>query len=386
MQTYRLGGGVSIEEDLEDYQYSQFVNLEFSSIDACYADDSLVSARILLGTLDLDFEASTIYSLGKGFYFDEARDLLLISSDRNSAAFDRRNIIAAFSGLRTGRQRGCLVRSRAPHSRRELAEHAYRRVVEGDPRTRGRAFSERFVSQLVEPLVHEAFGSAGQLLVHGAALEREGSGMLVLGPQNVGKTTATLALARSGWNLLGDDFVRVEPELTLAAYPKPLKIERELISGSSDVAAAVRAASVADPALAGRGILTGRGRPFEVKVPAQQLGISVSKTATLRAIFFLRRVTSSYVGPTYHELSQQDCINLLLQHQESEFRGNKHLYRDARNHLSLHHATRWPEEDSLLREQVLCENLAMSCPSYVVTVHRESSEHIAWMKELAGQA
>lgn len=381
---YKLGKNVLLENRMVDSAFQKFADLEFGSISKCYSDQAPSRARITLIPLTGDLQlAGSIYSLGKGFFFDEDNDLLLISKNRNSAEYNKKDIFAAIRGLSTAAHRQCFVEVNAAQSRRESAEHIYRKIVEGDPRTRARVFSEKFISQYVEPLIYEAFRSSEQLLLHSAGLERDGSGILILGPQNVGKTTATLALARRGWNMLGDDFVCLNSDLTLSGYSKPLKIERELIRSSRETADKVRSAAVADSALVRRSISALRRTPFEAKVPAAELGIRVARSADTKSIFFLRRATIDGGFTSYQELQPSQCANLLIQHQESEFRGNKHLYRDARNHLALHYGTLWPEADGLHAERDLCEALARSCPSFLVTVRPGSHEHVNEIETLS---
>lgn len=60
----------------------------------------------------------------------------------------------------------------------------------------------------------ELLRSRGVYAVHGAALEREGRGVLIAGPSGSGKTTACLALARAGYRCLSDDHPLLRPSAT----------------------------------------------------------------------------------------------------------------------------------------------------------------------------
>lgn len=68
----------------------------------------------------------------------------------------------------------------------------------------------------------ELLRTRGVYAVHGAALECDGRGVLIVGPSGSGKTTACLALARAGYQCLSDDHPLLrwrngEPELL--AFP-----------------------------------------------------------------------------------------------------------------------------------------------------------------------
>lgn len=53
------------------------------------------------------------------------------------------------------------------------------------------------------------------VVLHAAALERDGRALLVAGPSESGKTTLTLALVREGFRLLSDDFTPLDRETGL---------------------------------------------------------------------------------------------------------------------------------------------------------------------------
>lgn len=68
---------------------------------------------------------------------------------------------------------------------------------------------------------------------HAALLEKDASGVLILGPKYAGKSTLACALWRSGWNLLTDDVALIDPQTTwCGATPRRVSLRhgsRELL-------------------------------------------------------------------------------------------------------------------------------------------------------------
>jgi hypothetical protein len=62
--------------------------------------------------------------------------------------------------------------------------------------------------------------STSHLVIHGAALARDGATVLVVGESGAGKTTVTMGLLQRGWLPLGDDMALVAPH-SLAIEPFP---------------------------------------------------------------------------------------------------------------------------------------------------------------------
>jgi hypothetical protein len=61
---------------------------------------------------------------------------------------------------------------------------------------------------------------AGYEFVHGAAIGRDGAGILLAGPSGVGKSTLSLRLALSGWDFLSDDFFLVDGLIAASVYQR----------------------------------------------------------------------------------------------------------------------------------------------------------------------
>lgn len=76
-------------------------------------------------------------------------------------------------------------------------------------------------------LIADAFDRAEGLIdIHAAALEREGRGLLLVGPLSAGKTTFALELMERGFKLLSDDMAPIDLRSgQILPLPKPLVIK-----------------------------------------------------------------------------------------------------------------------------------------------------------------
>lgn len=86
-------------------------------------------------------------------------------------------------------------------------------------------------SQVLEYLVwrvnQEVARTPDALLVHAAAAEREGVGVVLPAPMEAGKTTLVAGLVRAGWRYLTDETVAIDDRTGLIQpYPKPLSVDR----------------------------------------------------------------------------------------------------------------------------------------------------------------
>jgi len=87
-------------------------------------------------------------------------------------------------------------------------------------------------------LLQLAMAERGRYTVHAGCVAREGRALLLLGESGAGKTTLSLALARRGWDFMGDDIVMVEDRGGVAvahALLLPAKILRP--DGGKDLVA-----------------------------------------------------------------------------------------------------------------------------------------------------
>jgi hypothetical protein len=73
------------------------------------------------------------------------------------------------------------------------------------------------IGQPCIPLIHAVITDSDWCLAHAGAVGRNGQFLLLLGPGGAGKSTATLACLRAGWDYSGDDFVLLNPRSGLVA-------------------------------------------------------------------------------------------------------------------------------------------------------------------------
>lgn len=73
------------------------------------------------------------------------------------------------------------------------------------------------LGQPCEPLVQAAIEHTDWVIAHGAAVGLDGRFLLLLGPGKAGKSTATLACVRAGWQYAGDDLVLLNPSQGIVA-------------------------------------------------------------------------------------------------------------------------------------------------------------------------
>lgn len=116
--------------------------------------------------------------------------------------------------------------------------------------------------------------------VHAALLSKDGRGVVIVGPSFAGKSTLATALWRSGWSLMADDVVFLDPA-ACAASPAPRRVSlrfesRELIGDElwNDIAATPSC------------IRTWKGLYFH---PHEVAGSDRIRETPLTAIFFLAR-------------------------------------------------------------------------------------------------
>lgn len=374
---------LQIELQAPEREFSEYFNLEFGHWQQ--KDQSDLKPGIPAITVRLDrklYDRGTVWALGKGIFLNETSNEILVSRDRGTSFFDPDHLYASLTNIHIpeNNRQGSEKNSQGPENDRapegsgksggkrstvneaeatRLAVRLHpgvlepggglrttlrelkRRYIRQDPRSLERKISEKFVSQYIEPNIYRLFLESGHLLIHAAALEKEGHGILIFGPQNVGKTTVTIGLTKNGWKMLGDDLCLIDRQAGLRAYPKPLKLERELLENSEEARKVAENESVRqDPALNSlSGSFWRRAGSYEIKVPPSSLGVRLAEKSPANTAFFLRRVfrsgESRQIG--VEKLDRESAITLCEQHISAEYDVNKHLDRDIRQNLALHY-------------------------------------------------
>ena len=89
--------------------------------------------------------------------------------------------------------------------------------------------------RLIEPVVVECLRARGLFGIHAAAVARGDHGLLLCGRSGSGKSTAALALARSGWGFLGDDTCYLEAAPAAPTHVRARWSDLHLTSTSMEV-------------------------------------------------------------------------------------------------------------------------------------------------------
>jgi HprK-related kinase A len=75
-----------------------------------------------------------------------------------------------------------------------------------------------------------ALGHKRHLLLHAAAVERDGRAVLMTGHSGAGKSTLAALLGERGWRFLGDEFVLVDLEDgCLHPFPRPISLKNDSV-------------------------------------------------------------------------------------------------------------------------------------------------------------
>lgn len=78
-----------------------------------------------------------------------------------------------------------------------------------------------------------ALGQRRFLLLHAAAVERDGRAIIMTGESGAGKSTLAALLQPRGWRLLADEFVLVDPVTALIyPFPRPISLKNTSIAAA----------------------------------------------------------------------------------------------------------------------------------------------------------
>jgi len=76
-----------------------------------------------------------------------------------------------------------------------------------------------------------ALGQRRFLLLHAAAVEREGKAVLLTGHSGAGKSTLSALLGERGWRFMGDEFALLDPESGLIhSFPRTVSLKNESLA------------------------------------------------------------------------------------------------------------------------------------------------------------
>lgn len=78
-----------------------------------------------------------------------------------------------------------------------------------------------------------ALGQRRFLLLHAAAVERDGRALVLTGESGAGKSTLAALLQPRGWRLLADEFVLIDPATGLVnPFPRPISLKNAAIAAA----------------------------------------------------------------------------------------------------------------------------------------------------------
>ncbi len=76
-----------------------------------------------------------------------------------------------------------------------------------------------------------ALGQRRYLLLHAAAVERDGRALIITGDSGSGKSTLSALLGEAGWRFMGDEFVLIDPASGKAhPFPRPVSLKNAAIA------------------------------------------------------------------------------------------------------------------------------------------------------------
>jgi len=153
-----------------------------------------------------------------------------------------------------------------------------------------------------------ALGLRSFLLLHAAAVERDGRAVIMTGESGAGKSTLAALLQARGWRLMADEFVLVEPSTgKVLPFPRPISLKNAAI----DVVRAALPTATWGPTMAGtpkgtiRHLIPEAGALAFAQVPATPAlllfprfggGVDQRPVGAGEAFVRLTQASTNYVG------------------------------------------------------------------------------------------
>ena len=383
MMNKSLHGLVNIEINSDNENINSYMDLEFSHL-----TDGNDGEKIKIDFVNEIVVKENVYALGKGIFYDNINEVIYISKNSQTSFFNEEEIyIKMTSPLKDQGPINievCLGKKINSSLIGRIKSRVWQ-IIKKEPRSNLRKIAEIIVSQFIEVNIYKMIARQEKLLLHAAALENEGNGTLIFGPQNVGKTTITLGLAKQQWTMLGDDFCIVDKKGQLMSYSKPLKIEKELIESDSEILNKSMKGILIDPAL--KSFIN--KIPFynvksEYKVHPDNLGIKTGDNASINNLIFLQRKSFDENSDDIivDKLSTEDAYDLMLKHNRVEFDGNKKVDRELRQYLSLF--IRDYQSQSILLEDdyKFLKDIISDANLYLITMNNPNKSALNTIMEL----
>lgn len=387
IQSYSLHGIIDVTLRGSANDFSNYIQKEFEAYSCLFSPDvdqglSKQSIGVTIGRIPK--VSDEMLSLGKGVFLNRSSNKLLLSRDSNTSLYNESEIYASITNVYKEHQADIEVVVDINNLNRGWVYSAlfaiYRKFFVFDPRTNEQRLAETFFSQVLEPLLYRCFLDAGWVLLHAAALERDNKVFLVLGPQNIGKTSFTVELTKRGWNMLGDDMCLLNEKGYVLPHPKPLKIENEHFKRDS---------LFHDEINISRSSLTKFLNPFyrqlvkrfgafEFKASPSELGIAISRGGHLDSMFFLQRwgnLNDSDL-PSVENVPSSYGASLIGRHVAAEVDVNKRLDRDIRHMLALHDKDEIPLSLLSVDAERIIASAASNKSAYILNIHTPDSQAV----------
>ncbi|MBI4219432.1 MAG: hypothetical protein HY682_04750 [Chloroflexi bacterium] len=229
---------------MTEYRYSihDLVTLRLRGADCELArqiDDELAYFRTEQHVEEPDFDIEIesdafggrfrdVIALGDGYFFDRAEGALVSTGLGGGSQYQPSQVRWAVYGdlLRDSRYRIVLRAADRPES---MVRRSGRAFLRCDPMTLAAADAARFFYRVFEPLLYLKLPSRGATLLHAGAVARDGGATLIFGVRDVGKTSTTIDLVRNGHEFMADDLCILRSDGMVFSYPKPLKLEGDLL-------------------------------------------------------------------------------------------------------------------------------------------------------------